>query len=66
MTDQRIGANVPEEIRVATVSGTIPSAINNLLGENVPPSSTLLIVIVPANGKDYFMQVAEQTQSWDV
>jgi hypothetical protein len=57
-----IGVEKPDNVRVFLVEGvnaTNLSGINNLLGENVQPSSTLLIAILPANGQDYYMRVAE-------
>lgn len=59
-----IGVEKPDNVRVFEVRGseTNLSGISNLLGENVQPSSTLLIVILPANGEDYYMRVAELDQ----
>jgi 5-deoxy-D-glucuronate isomerase len=68
MMDQTIGVEKPDDVRIHAVRGNATNlfAISNLLGENVPLSDTLLIVRIPANGKDYSMRVAEITQLLDV
>lgn len=62
----KVGAKLPPNVVVELASGMILSAINKAQGEKEPPSNIHLIVTLPANGKDYYVQVVAQPRSLDV